>query len=440
MAKKTKSIKNYFSNDPANLLYLETLMGTVTTGQSFFVAWITNNKTPEACDAPTGFNTPRCLVIFQGLPIDPDCLIAWRVWAGKQKILDLKMGFLGSDTGETAVHNLILSCCSEWLRPIHPPEQCKVRRGEWVRLKQSPKKHDPTLLSMMFGSMGELLNEMDLIARRFREVCTLDEKTKSEHREGIRKMLKAGFGNPTTLRALSVPIERLPRVLLLGETGVGKTLFARYLAGGGIDFKKVFIPEWLHKEDMLEYDLFGYSRGAYTDSKGEGDIGKLLNVVGGVIFLDEIGTASTAIQAKLLGFLDDYLVEPRGWTSGSFKCPLLVVAATNRPLEELQDENLFRPDLLARFTHFETVPPLRERKVDLPFILDCLLQNHDINPSGEQGVTEIGCDAFEELVKCEFPGNFRQLENMLRDACQRATREDRHYLCRKDFSKEGNGK
>ncbi|MCX6925962.1 MAG: sigma 54-interacting transcriptional regulator, partial [Verrucomicrobia bacterium] len=407
-------------------------LATVTSGRSFFVAWITSNELPGDCDAPTDLNTPRCLVIFQGLPVRTDCLEAWRDWAGNQKVIDLKMAFVKSDAGADELRELIMQRCSEWLKPISPPEKSEVRKGAWVDLTESPKKHDPSLLSMMFGSMGELLNGMDLISRRFRDVCSLDDDAKKKHKEAIRKMLKAGSGDPTTLPKLGVPIERLPRVLLLGETGVGKTLFAKYLAGAASDFKKVFIPEWLHKEDMLEYDLFGYARGAYTDGKGEGDIGKLLSVVGGVIFLDEIGTASPAIQAKLLGFMDDYRVEPRGWTSGSFKCPILVVAATNLPLEKLQDEHIFRPDLLARFTDIEYVPPLRERIADLHFILDCLLQNEAINLDAK--ITEIGCDAFKAVESHEFKGNFRELENVLRRACECAAREGRYYLCKSDLA------
>jgi len=390
------------------------MLPTMTRGLSFFAVWITNNEVPVNCDElPEEINTPRCLVIFQGRPVHTDCLRAWREWAGNQKVMDLKLAFLELNAKEDAVRELIMQRCSEWLKPVPPPEQLKVEKDKWVQMPESPKKHDPALLSMMFGSMGELLTRMDLISRRFHDVCRMDDAAKKAHKEAIRKMLQAGWGDPSTLHKLDVPIECLPRVLLLGETGVGKTLFAKYLAGAAREFKKVFIPEWLHKEDMLEYDLFGYARGAFTDGKGEGDIGKLLNVVGGVIFLDEIGTASPAIQAKLLGFMDDYRVEPRGWTFGSFECPVLVVAATNLPLEELQNERTFRPDLLARFTDIETVPPLRERIADLPFILDCLLQNPDINPPGKREVTEIGCDAFQAIKQHEFKSNFRELENML---------------------------
>ena len=447
MAKKTKSYDRCFGSDAGRQKRLESLLPTMTNGLSFFVAWVTNEESPSDCDGLPEINSTRCLVVLQGLPIFTDRLDAWREWAGRQNVTDFKIGFLEDEASEEALRQLIRSRCPDWLKSVPVRESPKVEKGEWVQLAGSPKKHDPSLLSMMFGSMGDLLTRMDLISRRFRNACNLNDKAKRGHKEAIHKMLKDGSGDTSTLPALGVLIERLPRVLLVGETGVGKTLFAKYLAnaakpsiGSASNFRKVFIPEWLHKEDMLEYDLFGYARGAYTDGKGEGDIGKLLNVVGGVIFLDEIGTASPAIQAKLLGFMDDYKVEPRGWTRDSaFECPVLIVAATNLSLKDLETEETFRPDLLARFTDIEEVPPLRKRMEDLPFILDCLLQNPDINPNDSKRkvpeVTEIGCDAFQAIKDREFQANFRELENLLRTACARATNEDRNYICLPDLTK-----
>ena len=444
MPKKTRSSEICFSNDEGRQKRLESLLAGMTNGLSFFVAWVTNEESPDDCDRLPEINSTRWLVIVQGLPIYTNRLEAWREEAGRQNVTDFKIGFIEGEATEEALKKLITQRCPTWLRPVPVRESPKVQKGNWVQMSGSPGKHDPSLLSMMFGSMGELLTRMDLISRRFHNACDLDDKTKSGHKEAIHKMLSAGSGNPSMLPTLGVPIEQLPRVLLHGETGVGKTLFAKHLArsakhnpGTASNFRKIFIPEWLHKEDMLEYDLFGYARGAYTDGKGEGDIGKLLNVVGGVIFLDEIGTASPEIQAKLLGFMDDYKVEPRGWTKDfAFECPVLVVAATNLSLKDLQKEKKFRPDLLARFTDIEEVPPLRKRKNDLPFILDCLLQNPDINPKDPKRkvpeVTEIGCDAFEAIKNHEFKANFRELENMLRRACLIAAREDRDYICKED--------
>jgi DNA-binding NtrC family response regulator len=148
-----------------------------------------------------------------------------------------------------------------------------------------------------------------------------------------------------------------------------------------------------------------------------------------VIFLDEIGEASSAIQAKLLAYLDDYMVRPRGWTEEPFFCPTLVVAATNRDLRKVKD---FRPDLLARFTDIEQVPPLRERVESFPFILDCLLQNPAINPCGD--IQEIGQTAYETLVAHPFKGNFRELETVLRGACHAAGKDGRDFICRQDIA------
>jgi sigma54-dependent transcription regulator len=224
----------------------------------------------------------------------------------------------------------------------------------------------------------------------------------------------------------------LPRLLLRGETGVGKTLIARYLQEeADLRPPRIPIPEYLGKEDMFEYDLFGYVHGAYTDGREDGDHGLLLENIGGVVFLDEIGEANEIIQAKLLAYLDDYRIRPRGWRGAPFYCPTLIVAASNRDLKDLVKKRKFRGDLLARFTDVETVPPLRQRVESLPFILDCLLQTDAINPG--ETVKEIGQEAFAALKKHEFPGNFRELEDAARTACQTVAKDGRNSICRSDL-------
>ncbi len=143
----------------------------------------------------------------------------------------------------------------------------------------------------------------------------------------------------------------------------------------------------------------------------------------------KLESASGAIQAKLLAYFDDYMVRPRGWTEEPFFCPTLIVAATNRDLRKVKD---FRPDLLARFTDVEQVPPLRERIESFPFILDCLLQNPAINPV--ISVREIGQTSYEIIVKLLFKGNFRELETMLRVACHAASKDVRDFICRPDIA------
>ena len=155
---------------------------------------------------------------------------------------------------------------------------------------------------------------------------------------------------------------------------------------------------------------------------------------GGVVFLDEIGEANAVLQAKLLACLDDYRVRPRKWKGDPFYCPTLIVAATNRDLNKMAKNGEFREDLLARFTDHHIIPPLRERMEDMNFILDCLIQSAGINP--EARVTEIGCEAVMAIVSRiqnhAFKGNFRELETIMRAACQAAAKDGRDFICIQD--------
>jgi len=397
----------------------------------FAVIWLGGSEFPAQFGTQLEPKPTRCLIVLVNLPVDIECLQAWREWG---RGICLKMLCVKAAEANEMVA-LIQKACTPWLQPLATPEAKAFGKGDLVKMPGQAGKHDPALLTMMFGSMGELLTRMDTIQTRFTGACSELKRTAvGEYQKKIKALLKQPSGSVAPA-ALSVPIEPLPRVLLLGETGVGKTLFARYLQGGsgsGRTFRRIAIPEYLGKEDMLEYDLFGYAHGAYTGGNPDGDLGQLLGAIGGVIFLDEIGTASPAIQAKLLAYMDDYCVRPRGWSGEPFKCQTLIVAATNLSREELEDSNVFRPDLLARFTDVVKVPSLRNRKDDLPFVLDCLLQNESFNPKGR--VSEIGEQAVLHLQAHEFKANFRELETMVRQACARATDEDRHYLVTADFA------
>ena len=223
-------------------------------------------------------------------------------------------------------------------------------------------------------------------------------------------------------------IDQIPRVLLLGETGVGKTVFADYLGDHSTSVTRISIAEFVNKEDSFEYAFFGYCRGAYTSAKESGNPGLLLENIGKVLFLDEIGTATPAIQAKLLTFLDDFMVRPRGATQSLF-CPLLIVAATN---ENIRENTRYRNDLFQRFTDIHHIPPIRELKHNFHFIVDAMLQNPAVNMNGK--IKEVGKKAFEQIqAKNYIDGNFRELNNLLRHACQRAVSFGRDYLVDEDI-------
>lgn len=439
---RTKVKSSVFANREGLAAQLLDWMGDAVRGRPHCVVCVSNNAKP----ADAGFRFParglefsRALILLDSLPVDVEIVGAWRDWAVEKGTMELHVVPLDGSVDEPTIKAVRGKFCKGWISDPPPPERPAITAKQFVRLAPGvTRKDDPSHLTMMFGSMGELLTAIDIVGRSFRGGCRV---TGRERREYLKKIdaLLAGDGGTGESADLGIPerLDHLPRILLVGETGVGKTLIARYLHGrsgateGGP--LRIPIPEYLGKEDMFEYDLFGYAKGAYTDAADSGRHGQLLENVGGVVFLDEIGEANEVIQAKLLAYLDDYRVRPRKWEGTPFYCPTLVVAATNRPLEDMVRAGSFRGDLLARFTDRHTIPPLRDRVEDLHFILDCLLQRQSMNPDGR--IEEIGEQAFVHLKSHGFrEGNFRELEDVFRLACQRAMRDGRTRLCVSDFS------
>jgi hypothetical protein len=425
--------RRVFSNEEQRLEALKPELPANFSGRPYAVVWICKNELPRSPSFrfPPRSTFTRILLVFEGRPVSLGALNSWREWAQSKGAMELKVDFVERDVSHEAIGELLKVHCAAWMRGQPERERPHVRSGEWVEMpKEGRRKDDPALLTMMFGSMGELLTRMDLIRNRFQQSCQTADANFVKYLEAVADLLSrrnhGDAGELPTLKTTGV-IDCLPRSLLTGETGVGKTLFVRYLAGAA-KVTRIAIPEYLGKEDMFEYDLFGYAAGAYTGGREEGSLGLLLESVGDVVFLDELGEASDIIQAKLLAYLDDYAVRPRGWTGKPFFCPTLVVGATNRNIGKMKG---FRKDLLARFSDVAHVPPLRERGESFPFILDCLLQQNAINPGCK--VQEIGEQAFDVLKRHQFPGNFRELEALLRTVCESVTRDGRNYISRQDL-------
>jgi Sigma-54 interaction domain len=430
----TKTEGGAFSNDEHRLRALQSELSAKLNGKPYAVVWICKNELPRSpsfCFPPRSSFT-RLFLVFEGRPVSLGALNSWREWAQSKGAMELKVDFVDGEVSDDSMRRLLRVHCEPWMRGLPEREPSFVRCGEWVEMpKVRGRKDDPALLTMMFGSMGELLTRMDLIRNRFRQACEIADADRLKYLAGVTDLLSrrnhGDAGELPTLKTTGV-IDCLPRSLLTGETGVGKTLFVRYLAGAA-KVTRIAIPEYLGKEDMFEYDLFGYAAGAYTGGREEGSLGLLLESVGDVVFLDELGEANDIIQAKLLAYLDDYAVRPRGWTGKPFFCPTLVVGATNRNIGKMKG---FRKDLLARFTDVAHVPPLRERGESFPFILDCLLQQNAINPGCK--VQEIGEQAFDVLKRYQFPGNFRELETLLRTVCEIVAKDGRNYISRRDLA------
>lgn len=434
MKKKETVSEIVFSNDAQRKEAVKGfLAGKDIKRNDFWVVWIKGDVAPGHFIFPSSTTIAKVFLIFEGIPINPENIMKWREWAEGKGAFDVKVLLYEEKNGGLAT--FLSSCLGDGLKPQPDKETCAITKGDWVKLSDSKaQKGDPSLLTLMFGKTGELISYLDSIRARFRKAYGIPEKDAKKYLENISKRLQDPhpdhFPEHPALRVEN-NLDTIPRMLLLGDTGVGKTLFARYLAGGG-RFTRISIPEYLEKEDMFEYDLFGYVKYQYSNADPNGSRGVLLNNIGGVIFLDEIGEASPKIQKKLLAFLDDYLVRPRGWSGERFYCPVLIVGATNQDV--YKGENPFRNDLIQRFTDIKIIPPLRERMENFHLLLDCLLQNKGINVDGE--IREIGEHAYQLLSQKDYTaGNFRELEKLMRDACRNARMDGRTYLVKQDFEK-----
>jgi DNA-binding NtrC family response regulator len=204
-------------------------------------------------------------------------------------------------------------------------------------------------------------------------------------------------------------------VLVMGETGTGKELLARAIHDRSpqrhmplIKVNCAAIPDTL-----LESELFGHVRGAFTGANTSKK-GKFALADGGTIFLDEIGTMSPSLQAKLLRVLQEREFEPLG-AERSQRVDVRVIAATNRDIKRLVEDGRFLEDLYYRLNVIPLVlPPLRERREDVPGLVEHFLRKH-AQRSGRR-VTEIRDDALQRLMAYDWPGNVRELENTIERA------------------------
>ncbi|MBP2656289.1 MAG: norR 27 [Firmicutes bacterium] len=202
-------------------------------------------------------------------------------------------------------------------------------------------------------------------------------------------------------------------VLILGESGTGKELFAHAIHAASPRRQGPFIKVNCAAlpETLLESELFGYDEGAFTGARKNGKPGKFELANGGTIFLDEIGELPIAMQVKLLRVLQEKEMERIGATKTT-KLDIRIIAATNRNLEEMIDQDQFRRDLYYRLNVFTiTIPPLRERIDDIPPLCDILLKK--IGNKVEHWVNGISPKALELMSKYTWPGNVRELENIL---------------------------
>lgn len=202
-------------------------------------------------------------------------------------------------------------------------------------------------------------------------------------------------------------------VLLRGESGTGKELVARAIYHHSNRKRKPFlvINSAAVPETLLESELFGYEKGAFTDAR-ERRIGKLEQSNGGTVFLDEIGDMPPVIQAKLLRVLEDKSFERLG-SNETIKVDVRLISATNKDLEKLLKEEKFREDLYYRLNVvIITIPPLRERQEDLPELTEYFINKY--NREFKTAINKVSPQALKKLQEYGWPGNVRELENVIK--------------------------
>lgn len=201
-------------------------------------------------------------------------------------------------------------------------------------------------------------------------------------------------------------------VLINGKSGTGKELIANYLhyKSSRKDKPYIKINCGAIPENLLESELFGYEKGAFTGANSR-KIGRFERAEGGTLFLDEIGELSLALQVKILRVLQEHEFERVGGTE-VIKCNVRIIAATNRNLDQMALEGKFREDLLYRLKVIPIeLPTLKERKEDIPLLVEFFINKYS-NELNKGSVT-IDNEALSILTNYDFPGNIRELENII---------------------------
>ena len=204
-------------------------------------------------------------------------------------------------------------------------------------------------------------------------------------------------------------------VLITGETGTGKEMVARaiHFHSAQREMPLVKVNCAAIPENLLESELFGHTRGAFTGALTSKK-GKFALADGGSIFLDEIGTMATALQAKLLRVLQEREFEPLG-SERSQKVDVRVIAATNRDIRQMVSDGRFQEDLYYRLNVIPIhIPPLRERREDIPLLVDHFIRKHAQRAGKRIEAIEPG--VLQALEAADWPGNVRELENTVERA------------------------
>jgi DNA-binding NtrC family response regulator len=260
-------------------------------------------------------------------------------------------------------------------------------------------------------------DELQIVLERALEFQRLRKENRQFKREVQRQFgLQNLIGHSDAMRRILDLIEKVAdsdsTVLIYGESGTGKELVARAIHYRSDRMDKPLVPINCAAipSDLLESELFGYEKGAFTGAHRT-KIGRFEYANGGTLFLDEIGEMSPQLQVKLLRVLQEKSFERLGGVR-PIQVDVRIIAATNRDLEKAIEEGKFREDLYYRLSVIPIhIPPLRERKEDIPLLVEHFLEK--FNTEKGRSVSGVSPKAMEKLTEYSWPGNVRELENLI---------------------------
>ncbi|HEX6215208.1 MAG TPA: sigma-54 dependent transcriptional regulator [Vicinamibacterales bacterium] len=254
---------------------------------------------------------------------------------------------------------------------------------------------------------------MEATSRDFSSISAISAGMGSRnHQQHVRLI-----GKSPQIQALQVEIDRVARsdakVLITGESGVGKEIVSRSIHYGSPRANMTFEPVNCAglPETLLESELFGHVKGSFTGAYRDKP-GKLESAHMGTVFLDEIGEMTLRMQGLLLRFLETGEIQRVGADGGARHVNVRVIGATHRNLREMIAQGTFREDLYYRLNVIQiNVPPLRERREDIPELVTHFLNKFVV--ANRSPITGVSPDAMKALVAYSWPGNVRELENLI---------------------------
>ncbi|AND41851.1 MULTISPECIES: sigma-54-dependent Fis family transcriptional regulator [Cytobacillus] len=248
------------------------------------------------------------------------------------------------------------------------------------------------------------------------------------------------LGNSSQIHSLKEKVKMVAAsdisVLIRGESGTGKELFAHSIHQLSNRSHQPFVKIncGAIPEHLLESELFGYEEGAFTGAKKGGKKGKFQLADGGTLFLDEIGDMPLNMQVKLLRALQEGEIESVGSTS-PVKVDVRIIAATNRPLEKMMEEKRFREDLFYRINVVPfMIPSLRDRMEDLSLLIDSFIKK--ITKKSGKRISAIEDEVIEKFHQYSWPGNIRELENVIEASIHLTSNESITTESLPDYMKE----